>query len=175
MKHVFCCRTILNHYPLQLFFNKCSTNVFFFWRPWSLFLHPKRNAVWFGRWDKWSGPWVRIPCWRDGGFVDRVILEKQKSADEHCVRLPDGEADGADLGLGAVGRQDVGALWPGQRAAGGGEGQVEHLHHICSGSHIMFLSAINPIQCLMFKFFYLCSVSNVLSIPWDSVEPNNNG
>ena len=77
------------------------------------------------------------------------------------MRLPDGEADGADLGLGAVGRQDVGALWPGQRAAGGGEGQVEHLHHICSGNHIMFLSAINPI----ISVFYLFSVSNVLSIP----------
>ena len=67
------------------------------------------------------------------------------------MRLPDGEVDGADLGLGAVGRQDVGALWPGQRAAGGGEGQVEHLHHICSGNHIMFLSAIiNPIISVFF-------------------------
>ena len=70
------------------------------------------------------------------------------------MRLPDGEVDGADLGLGAVGRQDVGALWPGQRAAGGGEGQVEHLHHICSGNHIMFLSAIiNPIISVFFISF----------------------
>ena len=170
MKHVFCCRTILNHYPLQLFFNKCSTNVFFFLK--TLVAVPpsqtKCRMVWSLRQmigalstnTLLEGWWV---CWSCNTWKAKVrrwtlcATPRRRSWRSRSGTWSRGTA-----------RCRCSVAWATRsRGRGGASGTspqylLRQPDHVSIGHQSHYL-------------FFIFSVSNILSIPWHSMEPNNNG